>query len=76
MTVFRENGHENFQGSEPTEKFIKIIDDGIQAMSSHDANNALYYKDTCEQKQVMTNICSIVLRLHDFNHKIRLIFSY
>lgn len=53
MTVLRENGNEQFQGSEPTEKFIKIIDDGIQAMTSHDSNNALYFEDSCQQKQVM-----------------------
>ncbi|XP_057324040.1 uncharacterized protein LOC130666790 isoform X1 [Microplitis mediator] len=51
MTILRENGNEKFEGSEPTEKFIKIIDDGIQAMTSHDAKNALYFKDTCEQKK-------------------------
>lgn len=56
MTVLRENGNEKFEGSEPTEKFIKIIDDGIQAMTSHDAKNALYFKDTCEQQQVIKNI--------------------
>ncbi|CAD6236683.1 GSCOCG00008235001-RA-CDS [Cotesia congregata] len=55
MTVLRENGNEKFEGSEPTEKFIKIIDDGIQAMTSHDAKNALYFKDTCEQQQIYSS---------------------
>lgn len=61
MTILRENGHEKFEGSEPSEKFIKIIDDGIQAMTSHDAKSALYYEDTCERKKVMKNIILIEL---------------
>lgn len=63
MTVLRENGNEKFEESEPTEKFIKIIDDGIQAMTSHDSYNALYFKDSCQQKQVMKNM-SIYINQH------------
>lgn len=67
MTILRENGNEKFEGLEPTTKFIKIIDDGIQAMTSHDAKSALYFENTCEQKKVIKNIILFIELIKNFH---------